>query len=1288
MPVNPFEGLAAPNPFISVGAANPFEALNAEEPDRGFLSSLVHETGRDLKGAAKTLIAPVGSLLEGLGFEAPVTFEDLTTRDLTGAGMVASMFVGGAVFGAAKSMLAGQGLAALGRGTAATVARREAARFAAEMGWAQRALLAGASEGVAGAFFGGVKPLDSEESRLESVLENSALFAGFGGGLSALGSGFKATVGQRLALLKGQHRTQLLAAATQQETSRQFLQEFAGVRFRAAETGAEAEIRRLADGTVQRITKNRDAASTETFASFGEAVADSFKSGFTERLGTARTKLDLTGLSHLDEGVLARVAEADGDITKALGDLELGGYKAARDLLAAHRESDLLLDWLGAETVTERMTLEGETALSPQIKQSIMRVVPKDVARRLGAMEKDSDFLREALKAGAVDIHNIADATAARTFLKELAANEYVPNGNFIFAARSPYDVTFLSGLISSRTLAKIHPEIQPFVDLSLQAAKAQDVGARHADKWLTELVNRIPRGKAEVAVRILDESQRAGSVVEARTAALEAAAATGDAHIIDFVTSATERLNHYRLRAVGKGRLGVLDEAAPEAVAAARQIITQVADATPDGLAAEQTALAALDAAGGEVAAAGRALLDDAGRAGYFPIVNVGGYHVSVNGVQFGGKHATFNDALKAASEHGEGTVFISPAAASVDASLLRTISPKEFGRLVKAIQEVEGVELKASEAAELLKQSGTVPSAGPRKFSQHLQSRKLGTRDFAEDPFTALRFYTHNMERTLAYDTFERQAASIVENIPQAKSELRLWAERETDLLLGRPTRAERHVQNIVQGLGLEATLGPRALKSFSGFVRNIESKLKLGGIWSGVINSTQYATATVAKLGTKYSAIGLEAILSPAKRAEALALLKEGNIDLGIHTLTTEGILTADDSVFGELRNAAARMKIGETKAAAGSGFRALENLWLLLFNGAEKMNRLGTFYGAYRKATGEFNMTREAALGYAEKIVRETQFDYSAANTPQLLAGPVGAVLGQFKSFFVHEVEMIAQMTPKERVKLLVSFQALGGLGSLLNMPGADLVDNASRFMFDQKMSEALKVSGGGDDANPFTRFAAFGLPGLRGLDISRSVGPGGIADLHRGWMGPGAGDLAAYGKFAGGVVSDHFKYGSTRPETWNAFLQKALPSQARRTLLGLDIIDSGEVRNPYSGKLVYRPDDRLRVGILQAIGAPTARMSQELAMDEVVQRKIDSYREARASYRQQVALALVGGRQAEAQAALERARASGVIFQPRDLRQAVRDYSSNARERREDRTPLALRDDLLSFYEEE
>jgi hypothetical protein len=1287
MPANPFEGLAAPNPFASVGAANPFASLSPE-PERGFLGTLLHETGRDIAGFGKTLIAPWGSALEVLGLNAPITLEDLDTRDLTGAAMIASMFVGGIAAAGAKSVLAGQGLKALGRGAGSQVARREAARFAADMGFVRRAALFAGAEAGAGAFFGSVKPLDANESRLGAVLGDSALFAGFGGAFSMAGSAVKATVGQRLAVLKGEARSQLLAGEMQREQTRTFLQEFAGVRFRAS-TGSLYEVKRLADGTVRATTKNGDSAATQDFASFGEALAEGLSSGHTERLGVARSALDLKNVERLDPGVLAAVEGASGDIPQALGQLDLGGYKAVRELIAKHTDADRLIDSLGVEAVTESITELGEVVLSRSVKQEILSTLPRNEASRLGKLESDSAFLREAIRLGAVDIQNIADATQARTFLRELAMNEYIPDAGFLITAAPSYDISFLSHIITPKTLAKIHPEIMPLYQLSDAAVQKQSLGQRAASEWIDGLLGSVPKAKAELAVRILDDSQKAGTIAEVRALALTAAEATGDSTVLSFIQTVTSRLNHYRLRAIGQERLGASD-LAPEAVKEARRLIAGAADAASDGIEAETAALATLDAAGPAIATAGRELLEDAGRAGYFPIVNLGGYRLDINGERVPQFFKTFNDALKAAGEAGEGTAFISPASASIDAATVPGVSGREFGRLVKALREAEGYEISAREAAELLKESGTLPTAGPRKYSRFLQPRRLGVRDFAEDPFTALRFYTSNMERTLAFDTLEREAEAIIGNIPSNKRQLAAWAEDRIKLMLGKPTRAEELYQNLVEGIpGLRERIGPRTLKSMSQSIRHFQSVTKLGGIWSGAVNATQIAVNTVPVIGAKHTSIGLREVLFNKRKLNAF--LAENGIDLGLHVpLTETGELVGAESIGKEIKAAFARASVGNKGASARAAAQALENMWMFSFNGAERMNRLVTFWGAYKLALDERKMTKEAALSFAEEIVEKTQFNYRASNIPSAFAGPIGGVLGQFKTYFVNEAELIASLDNKTRLKMLFAFQTVGGIGSVLAVPGLDLVNSASRFMFDTKMSEALTLGSAraearGETAGGLTRFTAFGAPGLLGIDMSNYVGPGGFSELMRGWAGPGISDIATVGRFLGGAMKDIDSQGRVSPSTYNAFLQRAMPAQIRRLQRGLAIIDSGEVRNPYSAKLIYRPEDRMRVGVMQAIGAPDVRLTVERTMDEVVNRKVEGYREARESYRKQIGLALLENRHEEARVLQERARAAGVNFDARDLRSAVRSFSQPAAERRERRSPVDIRDDLREFY---
>lgn len=1299
--------MATPAPFIPFGFPSPFQ--QPVEPDRGFIGTLLHEIGRDITGAFRTIVAPFGSLAEALGLEAPVTLEDLESRDLVGAASIASLFVGGLAGAAIKGVRAGVGARAALPLIGTPAGRAAAAKFAADLGIVQRAALAASSEAAAGAFFGAVRPLEDGEDRLEAILSETALFAGLGGGFSMIGSAVKATVGARLAELKGQTQAALLAQMAREEQTKTFLREFAGIRLRNPVSKGIVDIKRLADGTVRLIGKSKDGdfAFTQDFSSFNDALSYAFREGYLQRFGVARSKLTLTNVENLDRGVLEAVTAAEGNIRRALGTLELSSYQAVRELVAKSQEKKRLLTWLGIETVTESVDELGQVVLTPAFRQNVLRGLPRNVARRLSQIENDADFLREAIMQGAVSLENIADATQARDFIKELVVNGMQLGKEVVYAAKAPYDITFLSRILTPNTVARIHPEVRPLFELADQAAQIQNVGTRNALEFLHNLENTIPTAKAEVAVNLIDQAQEEtfkaltaattslrpstvpGPIAVARDIALRLAQRTGDEQVISFMEQVVERLNHYRLRAVAAGRLGNVMDSLQEKAAQARQIISQLIEQGLDSVEVERQALQIADQSlDRELGLAMRELLQDAGLAGYFPILNLGGFRLEVNG-EFRGFFDNFHEALQAARDAG-GTAFITPATHSFDASTLRVVSGKEFGRLVQAIREAEGFEITSTEAAELLKQAGTLPSAGPRKYSRFLQKRRLGIRDFSEDPFTALRFYMMNMERTLAFNTLEREARSIIDNIPVAKKQLAAWAEDYVNLILGRPTTAEELIQNFLERLA-PGQFAPLAARRWSIAVRRFQSIWKLGGFWSGLVNATQIATNTAPVIGVKWTAVGLEGILNPKKRQEILKFFADQGIDFGVHTpLTKEGEVASGESVIKEIKAAIARAKLGERGKSVRSLVTAFENAWMFSFNSAERLNRLATAWGAYQKALHELGMSDRAALTYAQEVVEKTQFNYRVSNIPTLLQGPIGALLGQFKSYFINEMELIASVDNRTRLKMLAAFQAAGGLSSLLALPVVDLVDAASRFMFDNKLSEALRIGTAqaeaeGEDMGGLLRFVSFGAPGLLGVDVTDYIGPGGLSELMRGWAGPSLSDLETLRSFFANVLRDVKTTGKVTPGTWNEFFQRALPSQIRRIERGLEIIESGEVRNPYSRKLIYRPDDRIRVGLLQMLGAPDLEASIERTLDEVVDRTVAEYRAARESYARQAALALIEGNTAEASEILQEARSAGIVLTARDMRRWVRNMQMPASERRLRRTPVDLRDDLLEFY---
>lgn len=1270
-----------------------------EDQQDGILATIVGSIAADLRGATKAGAALAFSPFAALGAEVPISFDDLETRDWVGAASVASMFVGGFGLSVARSVAAGQGL----RGAAfigSRAGQRAAATFAGRATAAQRALQLAKAEAAAGAFFGSVKPLEQGEDRLEEVLSDATFFGVAGGGLSMLGSAWKATFGARLAAMKGDTGAAIAAGAAQRSNMNRQLAEFAGVSLRNPETGTIQRIHRLADGTVRVF----DGATSSEASEFGAAVARALETGYTENLGVSRTKLTETLKATLPEDMAARLAETGGDVSALIDANSFANYKAVKEVLGKFSEQDGFLDWLSAEAITPLVNDFGVADLSSSVgrkfRQDVLDVLPKPLAKRLATLP-DAEFLREATLAGAVDIDATVTGAEFGTLIDELVYNGAVPTQAIfagrtashagvpadiaIFSARNPYDATVLSMLATPRTIAKLHPEIEPLTRAGSAAAERQALGESGVKDFIHNLRNEIPRGTWERGVEIIEASAAAGGVRAARNAAVLAARESGDPRLALFVERTTDRLNMERLKLIAAGRLGG-SEADAASVAQARQIIGKALQAgTSD--AAEDAALRS----GHPVVIE---LLDDAGLAGYFPIVNTGSIQAQRAGEAAPAFFNAWGDAVRFVAEGGNGGFIAN--AMTLDNSVARTVSPKEFGRLVKTVQEANGFTLSAEDAANALREAGTVPSAGPRKFSKHLLQRKLGLRDYAEDPVRALDFYLSNINRTLAWNTFEREANSVIEAIPAAKNGLKAWAEHQRDLMLGRPTAAEKMVAKVVTSIAPEVSQA--SLRRYSSMVRQAQGLLKLGGFWSGIVNATQFVTNSVALLGPKYAAIGLEAFFNPAHKRRIEALLAKHEVSIGAHvSLTSEGELIGAEQVGKELSAVAARLKIGEGRAAVGAGLQALENMWMFSFNAAERMNRLGTFWGAFKKGSAE-GMDEAAAVAYAKDLTLRTQFDYSKANLPQALQGPVASVLGQFKTFFINEIELIAGMTNAERAKLMLTFQVLGGAGAILALPGVDLTDAASRHFFDVKASEAIKLEGGREDAPALSRFAAFGLPGFKGVDLTNYIGPGGFDTLTMGLLGPTVSDITAWGAFFGEALRDVKTAGGLQAPTVNAWMQKVMPAQLRRIQRGVligsgrdifrfgaEVQAPGEVRNPYSGKLLYRPADRVREAWRTSLGIPEMRVEMNRMKDDIVTRETEAHRVTRESFRRQIALAMLAGQMQEANRLRVRAHAVGIVFTPSDLKRAVDGFSKDAGERRAGRTPRALRTEFEDLY---
>src|SRR5690606_23165596 len=102
------------------------------------------------------------------------------------------------------------------------------------------------------------------------------------------------------------------------------------------------------------------------------------------------------------------------------------------------------------------------------------------------------------------------------------------------------------------------------------------------------------------------------------------------------------------------------------------------------------------------------------------------------------------------------------------------------------------------------------------------------------------------------------------------------------------------------------------------------------------------------------------------------------------------------------------------------------------------------------------------------------------------------------------------------------------------------------DAASRHFFDVKASEAIKLEGGREDSSNIARLAAFGVPGLFGVDLTNYVGPGGFDQLTMGLMGPTVSDANSWRRFFGQALKDIKSTGYLQPTTINTWMQQVMP----------------------------------------------------------------------------------------------------------------------------------------------
>gem|GEM_PF-5420996 len=419
-------------------------------------------------------------------------------------------------------------------------------------------------------------------------------------------------------------------------------------------------------------------------------------------------------------------------------------------------------------------------------------------------------------------------------------------------------------------------------------------------------------------------------------------------------------------------------------------------------------------------------------------------------------------------------------------------TLGDMQYFKLTKRISDT--FELSVDDAKELLDDVARMKNRS--RIFKNARERK-GSMGFDTDMEYAMRHYANLTARYLAMDTLKHKGQNLFEKtfgrFDNDHKKLARYTKNYLNDVLGVPSSVEETlnnwVRNSVIGKYIPDLIGDRPATIFANNIAKLTAHAKLGflNISSALMNLTQL-NGTQAIIGPTWTARGLAEYLRPDPAT--LRLYQEAGINENI-----------------TLENPSGYSKVHNVKGA-------LENASMSAFRLFDMMARKVTLIGAYRKALSE-GKSRTEAVEYAKGVNEDVNFDYSVADTPDIIrrTGPIGTVLFQFKKFPVKLMELalpgIGKLKGMEQVRFWIPALLLSGL---FGLPGSEILKNLIKRFSDDGTDielEIKKVIAESDLPESVKKTILYGALSNLGIDVGKRVGmgdfiPSDIDDL----LGPG------------------------------------------------------------------------------------------------------------------------------------------------------------------------------------
>jgi hypothetical protein len=360
----------------------------------------------------------------------------------------------------------------------------------------------------------------------------------------------------------------------------------------------------------------------------------------------------------------------------------------------------------------------------------------------------------------------------------------------------------------------------------------------------------------------------------------------------------------------------------------------------------------------------------------------------------------------------------------------VLAVVGDREFMRIAENLQE--SMEISLADAKAYLRESGKVGTANKRRFLGNLMHRK-GAEGYDRDITWVLSHYINAASRYVALDEFKVNTRSLYEKYfgsfdHEPKKTLAAWVKNYINDVNGNPSEAERVLNETLLSIPyfqkiLGDYLGDRPAVQVVTSITGAMSVAKLGvyRFSAGLVNMTQIinVAALLNSVGDTMNGIGRA--INP--NALDLEILEESGVYGNVgYASEAGGYGNRPVGRFGKARTAA---------STAYKNLRAAMDHSMFFFNWAETGLRRAAVLGAYYQAVEKKGMKPQSgerisqeAIQYAKQINREANFDYSVADTPNVLrrAGLLGQLVFQFKKYPIKQLELGATYCSRGRATI--------------------------------------------------------------------------------------------------------------------------------------------------------------------------------------------------------------------------------------------------------------------------